>query len=152
MGVGTGVVIELAKHNKLVFGRILGIGLLLLFTVNGAMNYSYVDASKNQEAMLFGNYVMKTVPEKALVFTDGDKDSFTLWYYHFVLKMRPDIAVIVTNLLPYDWYRSSLQKTYPLLVVPPVEGESWKFEISNHNKGHPVCETIVVDQALLRCQ
>ena len=151
VGLGAAALIDSASRIHSRVGEILGVVLLLLLAVQGVRTFPTVDASKNDEAVVFGERMMTTLPPRAMVFTDGDKDSFTLWYYQYVLKRRGDIAVIVTNLLPYDWYRSNLQAIYPDLSIPENLNESWKTDIIARNKNRPICETIVVEQAQSRC-
>ncbi len=79
-----------------------------------------VDASKDQRAESFGRMVMQTLPKNALVFTKDDETTFTLWYFHYGLKQRADIAVIVEGLLKYDWYLQTLKTAYPDLKIPPT--------------------------------
>jgi len=50
--------------------------------------------------------------------TSGDQAVFALWYFHFALHERPDVAVIADGLLRFDWYRENLRRVYPSLSVP----------------------------------
>ena len=53
--------------------------------------------------------------------TQEDRDTFTLWYYHFALEERTDLAVIAQPLLNYDWYQTTLDHVYPDLLLPDIE-------------------------------
>lgn len=44
------------------------------------------------------------VPLGAMLFTAGDNDSYPLWYRQAVDSVRPDVHVVVTSLLPANWY------------------------------------------------
>jgi hypothetical protein len=151
MGVGVAKLLEFTSKIQPWLAGILGLALIIFLVGQGIKISAMVDASKNNDAVVFGEKVMAIAPHQALVFTDGGKDSFTLWYYEYVLKRRVDIAVIVTNLLPYDWYRSTLRITYPTLSIPEKSTESWESSIITGNKGRPVCETIVVEEGQIRC-
>ncbi len=59
--------------------------------------------------------VLSTAPESAIVMTPGDRTVFTLWYFHHVEGMRPDLVVIDNSLFGFDWYRSRLNEQFPFL-------------------------------------
>jgi len=151
IGLGVVQLIEIAGRAKPWMGTALGLLFLFLVLGYGVKTSGTVDASKNSSATTFGEQVMATAPEHAMIFTDGDKDSFTLWYYCYALKQRQDIAVIVTNLLPYDWYRSTLQNTYSTLIIPKTASGTWESTLISSNNNRPICETIVVEQGQMHC-
>ena len=41
--------------------------------------------------------------DDAILFASGDRAGFTTWYFHFTLHQRPDLTVIATDLLHFDW-------------------------------------------------
>jgi len=98
-----------------------------------------VDASKDQRAEVFGRTILKTLPHNAMIITEDDEATFALWYFHYGLKMRGDIAIIVKGLLPFDWYRESLKHTYPDLFIPQI-GDGLSIDsISEANPSRPSC-------------
>jgi hypothetical protein len=97
-----------------------------------------VDASKDLRAETFGKMAMHTLPENALVFTRDDETTFTLWYFHYGLKERADIAVIVEGLMNYDWYRTVLGYTYPDLRLPQVKDLS-RSGLAAANPSREIC-------------
>ena len=44
------------------------------------------------------------VPRGGMLFTAGDNDSYPLWYRQSVDSLRPDVQIVVTSLLPANWY------------------------------------------------
>lgn len=98
-----------------------------------------VDASKDLRAETFGKAVLTSAPNDALVFTDEDQEAFTLWYYHYALGQRPDLSVIVEGLLQFDWYRQTLQNTYPRLDIPDKGDFITAGDIVNANPSRPAC-------------
>ncbi len=142
LGVGVATGLEAAahwRHGTLLRAALLaGVGLAL--AVNAAQNWPTVDASQDDRAEKFGRRVMAMAPRDAVVVTQGDADTFALWYFHFALQQRPDLRVVVEPLLAFDWYRNSLQETYPDLGGDLAQAD-WRAALSV--RGRVVCEAQV---------
>jgi hypothetical protein len=83
------------------------------------------------------------------VFAQGDPAIFSLWYYHYALHERTDIAVIAIELLQFDWYQETLKATYPSLSVP--EPYPYPDTLIAANPNRPVCIVEYEGQANIRC-
>jgi hypothetical protein len=116
------------------------------------MHYPLMDVSHDRTAEAYGTGVLDSAPADAIIFTEGDQATFTLWYFRFVLHQRPDVAVVVTGLLPYDWYRTTLRSIYPSLSVPSIANGSWDSAMGLANPGHPACSATYQDMAAFSCQ
>ena len=126
----------LIRLHKIWIGAFVVI-LLIYFTYGLVSNWQSVDASHDDRAETFGNQVYAIAPENAIVFAEGDKAVFTLWYFHFALGQRPDVSVVASDLLHWDWYLNSLKSTYPSLnLTIPFP---WPSTIESENPGKPVC-------------
>jgi Protein O-mannosyl-transferase TMEM260-like len=55
--------------------------------------------------------------KNALLFTNGDNDTFTPWYLQSVEAVRPDVALINLSLLNTSFYVDQLQRTYQLFLA-----------------------------------
>ena len=55
-------------------------------------------------AMAIADEFLHDVPPHGLLLTAGDNDSYPLWYRQAVDSIRPDVQVVVTSLLPANWY------------------------------------------------
>jgi hypothetical protein len=64
-----------------------------------------------------------------------------------VLGRRPDVAVVDTGLLGYDWYRADVMRSWPGLVVPGRDVE----ELRLANPTWLMCEVVGEENHWLRC-
>jgi hypothetical protein len=138
----------IARHvSKLGLAAGLAFLLYLFFLAGG--HWPLVDASRDARAEQFGEMVMTQMPADTLVFVSGDQAIFSLWYFHYALHQRTDLAVIAADLLAFDWYQETLKAAYPSLVVPgPFP---FPETILFANPGRPVCYVEYDGQALIQC-
>lgn len=55
-------------------------------------------------AAAIADELLHDVPQSALLLTSGDNDSYPVWYRQSVDSVRRDVQVVVTSLLPANWY------------------------------------------------
>ena len=56
---------------------------------------------------------MATCDSNAILFTNGDNDTFPMWYLQYIERYRTDITVINLSLLNTSWYTKQLKNAYP---------------------------------------
>lgn len=137
VGLGLGGLMQA----NLPYGRVVKPGLVVLLGVFLALaaveRLPRVDASRDERAEQFGAQVMAGVPANAILVAEGDQAVFTLWYFHFALKQRPDVMVLAKDLLHFEWYDESLRFTYPAARWP--RGLFWVESVAAANPERPVC-------------
>ena len=88
-------------------------GVALLFLVPGIMlssNYHSHDRSGNYVAWDYSYNILQTCEPNAIIFTNGDNDTFPLWYLQEVEGIRKDVTVANLSLLNTDWYIQQLRE------------------------------------------
>jgi len=135
LGIGGLRYVFVAKA-KVLWVNLIVLAFIYIF-VFAISHWKQVDASQDFRAEEFGRETVESLPGEAIVFLQGDKAVFTLWYYHNALHERADIILIATDLLQYDWYQEVLKSNYPSLSLP--EKFATPLSISSVNLGRPYC-------------
>jgi hypothetical protein len=149
IGLGVGDILGRIPSGSRVLFWVAGVLIAAYFGFHAFSVAPQVDASRDQRAELFGRQVMSDVPKDALLFLKGDRAVFTVWYFHFALGKRPDAAVIVEELLHFDWYLETLRHTYPTLDVPgPLP---WSQNVADANPNRPACFVEYAERAEILC-
>lgn len=93
---------------------ILGVPVLM-----GSQNWNDHDRSNRSTAIDFASDYLNSCAPNAVLFTNGDNDTYPLWYAQNVEGIRTDIRVINLSLLNTDWYADALKrKVYDSEPVP----------------------------------
>ena len=93
----------------------LGVGALTLVAVPGWMllqNYDDHDRSGRYIAPEYAYNMLNSVDENAIMFTNGDNDTFPLWYAQEVEGVRRDVRVANLSLLNTPWYIRQLKNQW----------------------------------------
>jgi hypothetical protein len=80
-------------------------------------NYHRNDGSHSFFTYDFSRNLMSTLPQKAIIFTNGDNDTYPLWYLQAVEKYRRDVTVINISLMNTPWFVSQLISRDPKLPL-----------------------------------
>lgn len=149
IGLGVGGLMHISAQRLRKIGM-AGCTLFILYLFILAGNHwQQVDASQDLRAQQFGEEVLAKAPANAIVFAKGDKAIFTMWYFHYALQSRPDVAVVVTDLLPFDWYQETLHANYPNLELPGAF--PFAETVTAINPERPICFIQYTNKAQIDC-
>ncbi|MEX2601681.1 MAG: DUF2723 domain-containing protein [Balneolaceae bacterium] len=157
IGIGGTALIELLKQqigeNKAAAYGLLGLMFLAVPFWVAKENWPSHDRSSNYVARDYAYNLLNSVEPNALLFTNGDNDTFPLWYLQEVEGVRTDVRVVCLSLLNTDWYIKQLRdrQTHESLPLPirmsDEEIASVTRELTIHESGEYV---IPVNKTLLR--
>ncbi len=119
VGIGATGLLQLTLesiHDRLkphaVHGMLLGLAGLVLLAVPIWMtieNYDDHDRSGNYVAPDYAYNMLMSLEDDAIIFTNGDNDTFPLWYLQEVEEIRRDVRVVNLSLLNTSWYVRQLK-------------------------------------------
>jgi hypothetical protein len=104
-------------------GLALASPILILAALPLLLNWTYADRSSDYSARDWAYNLIMSVEPYGVLFTNGDNDTFPLWYIQEVEKVRRDVTVIVMSYLNTPWYAHQVrQLTQPCPKgVDPLE-------------------------------
>ena len=105
---------EITKNEKL---RITIASVVLLITLlvpaqMASQNWDDHDRSNRYAARDFGANYLKSCDKEAIIFCNGDNDTFPLWYNIEVEEERDDVRACNLSYLQTDWYISQMKRPY----------------------------------------
>ena len=105
------------------------VGAVVFLAVPGWMtleNYDDHDRSGRYVAPEYAHNMLMSLAPDAIIFTNGDNDTFPLWYAQEVEGVRRDVRVVNLSLLNTPWYvrqlkNQSSRESAPLPISMPEE-------------------------------
>ena len=115
-GMGVAAIIEeitrRLKGHEAVVASIIGIACLLVPIQMASQTWDDHDRSGRYTCRDFGRNYLMSLEEKGnpIIFTNGDNDTFPLWYNQDVEGQRTDARVCNLSYLQTDWYIDQMKR------------------------------------------
>ena len=114
IGMGVAILAQwLAKYLKVsetIAASIASFVCLLVPLQMVSQTWDDHDRSGRTVARDFGANYLESCDENGIIFTNGDNDTFPLWYAQEVEGIRTDVRVCNTSYLQTDWYTDQMKR------------------------------------------
>jgi len=91
-------------------GRLYASPVLALALLPMIFNWSWASRAGDYAARDWAHDLLQSVEPYGVIFTNGDNDTFPLWYLQEVEGIRQDVTVVVVQYLFTPWYLEQLQR------------------------------------------
>jgi hypothetical protein len=100
---------RLAARRKAARSRGLAAAVLAFALLPLVLNFDWANRRHDWSARDFAYNLLMSVEPYGVLFTNGDNDTFPLWYAQEVEGVRRDVTVIVMSYLGTPWYPKQLR-------------------------------------------
>ncbi len=137
IGVGLfsllGYAVRLSRIPERITLPVYAVVAVFFFTLPSALcavNYFENDQHDNYIAFDYASNSLRTLPQKAVMFTWGDSGAFPLWYLQGVEKLREDVDLPHTPHLVFDWYLDSMPRVFKNSNLRKFDIKSFSPEVA----------------------
>ena len=131
IGLGVMAIIDMLNtlmKNEKVRSAVAALTVLVTLLVPAQMasqNWDDHDRSDRYVARDFGANYLQSCEENAIIFCNGDNDTFPLWYNIEVEDVRTDVRACNLSYLQTEWYIDQMKRPYYKSPGLPI---SWEYK------------------------
>ncbi len=115
------------KNEKLkpVIAACVSVVCLLVPAQMASQNWDDHDRSQRYSCRDFGANYLKSCEPEGIIYSNGDNDTFPLWYNQEVEEVGTDLRVCNLSYLQTDWYISQMKRPYYDSPALPI---NWEYK------------------------
>lgn len=138
-GVGVGILVYLLAIKASVFAAPVAVAFIAICSVIPCIsNYREHDRSGLWVPWDYAYNLLMSCRPNAILFTNGDNDTFPLWFAQQVAGVRKDVRVVNLSLGNTDWYIKQMLTQEPILKLSyDKEGIEKRMAIGDLNERNP---------------
>ncbi len=119
-----------------LFVYLFGFGFAAIIFLN---NFSVIRYVKNiNELDNYAKDILDNVPKGSILAATSDNSSFTVGYYYYVKKYRPDIILLSVGIFNRQYYQEILQRRYPFLNYSAFKKNDLNLFIKENSRKYQV--------------
>jgi len=115
---------RLGINVKLAAGLLVVIAALPMLLPGHVKWYEH-DRSQNTIAYEYAWNILAGLDRGAILFTNGDNDTFPIWYLQEVEHFRRDVTVVNLSLVNLPWYIKQMRRRDPPLPLQKGQSDNW---------------------------
>lgn len=157
IGIGVTGIVDMIKsylkEQPLLAYAAVGLCLIASPVWMGSQNWDDHDRSDRYIAPDYAKNLLNSLAPNALVFTNGDNDTFPLWYAQEVEGVRTDVRIVCLSLLNTDWYIKQLRDQWSHESAPlPINMTDKEIEqvTGRLSQWNPRTISVPVDKEMLK--
>ncbi|MGB1247802.1 MAG: protein O-mannosyl-transferase family [Chitinophagales bacterium] len=121
-----------------VDGKLVAVGATLICLVApflmGTQGWDDHNRGGRSTSIDFATNYLESCEQNAIIFTQGDNDTYPLWYAQEVEEVRTDIRIVNLSLLGVDWYINQLR--YKMNDANPIKMTFTPEMIKSDNRNY----------------
>jgi tetratricopeptide (TPR) repeat protein len=114
-----------SESGKTLAAAVVTLVTLLVPAQMASQNWDDHDRSQRYVCRDFGANYLKSCQPNGIIFSNGDNDTFPLWYNQEVEGVGTDLRVCNLSYLQTDWYISQMKRPYYDSPALPI---SWEYK------------------------
>lgn len=119
------------------------LGFFMAPYLMGTENWDDHDRSNRYLGISFAKNYLNSCEKDAILFTNGDNDTYPLWYAQNVEGYRSDVRIINLSLLSTEWYAQALRRKYydsdilPMSIEPKDQLKDGQRDMLSYFEKNP---------------